>query len=489
MPNKRTAEDELAQTSPAKRIRVLPAKRSSSSISLAPIPYPSPPRDSTWDRSLSSIRGVSDGAWNANLGFGALSGKFEEPESDEEEIIAEGVVGKVKEAYSEESLFEDGEDDEDETDEFEDQYRGETERRARQAVRRAIYNNSYLHRHYTVSELLGWGGNGAVLGAIRNKDKKPVAIKLIYKKNETNNNVPHEIGLLLSHQFPTHPNLLRAHTTFEDNNAFYLVTERFGSDIYASPKFTSSSNYFPPTPKADAETMTIRLPPSHSSRTLTIPLRSGSSDLFSYLDHHRNLPTRIRSRIFSQIASAIHALHSTGHVHGDLKEENILIDATDPEWPQVKLCDFGHARRVRSREGARDGPLHEYQYYGTTEMTCPEMLKNVVDVKEAGRQRRGGTVKTDGFAADIWAMGLVLFSLSAGSLPSTHADIISGKDNIFQYDTYPCVYPGDMEAECMEVLDRCLTVAAGRRARSREVVRMPWVMQGEGGRRSSRRRK
>ncbi|KAJ3050992.1 Calcium-dependent protein kinase 4, partial [Rhizophlyctis rosea] len=218
-------------------------------ISSSPLtPYPSPPRSTIWDR---------DSGNGTDVDMGCSCGD----EEDDEEVICTGVVHRDAEEDEEEGC------EDDETDEYEDRYCGLTERRAREAVRQAIYTNEYLTRNYTITELLGWGGNGVVMGAIRQKDKHSVAIKLVYKKNDSQT-LPHEIALLLSPTFPTHPNILKAHSHFEDSQAHYLVTERFGSDFSTSRKFTptSTSSSCPHQPqstsKSDPDTITVRLPPT-----------------------------------------------------------------------------------------------------------------------------------------------------------------------------------------------------------------------------------
>ncbi|KAI8847696.1 kinase-like domain-containing protein, partial [Chytridium lagenaria] len=105
--------------------------------------------------------------------------------------------------------------------------------------------------------------------------------------------------------------------------------------------------------------------------------------------------------IFYELALAIRHLHSMGISHGDLKEENVLVDATllDPTKPStkpaVKLCDFGHATTNSSR--------YRLTAYGTREMTAPELIPNFHPHRQLST--------ADPFACDVYALGMVLYSL------------------------------------------------------------------------------
>ncbi len=107
----------------------------------------------------------------------------------------------------------------------------------------------------------------------------------------------------------------------------------------------------------------------------------------------RALPLRDRLRLFIKVCAAVEHAHRHLVVHRDLKPSNVLVDAAG----EPKLLDFGIAKLL-------DGSAHEITATALTPAyAAPEQL-------------RGDAVST---ATDVYALGLLLFRLLAGSLPST----------------------------------------------------------------------
>jgi serine/threonine protein kinase len=92
---------------------------------------------------------------------------------------------------------------------------------------------------------------------------------------------------------------------------------------------------------------------------------------------------------FCQIARAVQYLHAMGIAHGDLKLDNILIDKSDVP----KLTDFGFACTEQFKSGEKGGTL----IYASPELvTCD---------------------RTDMLAADVWALGIVLYAIITRRFP------------------------------------------------------------------------
>ncbi len=93
----------------------------------------------------------------------------------------------------------------------------------------------------------------------------------------------------------------------------------------------------------------------------------------------------------AQVAAGLAAIHEAGVIHRDLKPENILVT----EANEVKVMDLGVARLARDElHLSRTG-----QFVGSLLFAAPEQLAD-----------KGGV----GPAADLYALGLVLFLLASG---------------------------------------------------------------------------
>jgi serine/threonine-protein kinase len=99
------------------------------------------------------------------------------------------------------------------------------------------------------------------------------------------------------------------------------------------------------------------------------------------------------ARILAQVARAMHAAHGAGTVHRDLKPANILLDREG----NPRVSDFGLARdHYSNRHLTQQGEMLGTPYY-----MAPEQI-------------RGETATP---AADVWALGVLLFESVTGKRP------------------------------------------------------------------------
>jgi len=124
-------------------------------------------------------------------------------------------------------------------------------------------------------------------------------------------------------------------------------------------------------------------------------------ELFDYLTTQVTLSEKNARRIMKQIFEAVRYCHSKNIVHRDIKPENILLDK---EY-NVKLTDFGFAKTIDPGERL-------YEVCGTPGYLAPELL-------------RSGMVERDecdgyGIEVDIWACGVILYTLLVGFPPFWH---------------------------------------------------------------------
>ncbi len=113
---------------------------------------------------------------------------------------------------------------------------------------------------------------------------------------------------------------------------------------------------------------------------------------------HEKRPTSLEEtlKIVGKVCLALQAAHEHGIIHRDLKPENVLITSDGV----VKLSDFGLARSLTTRLS------QENILIGTVFYLAPEAaLGKTIDAR-----------------TDLYALGVMLYELSAGQLPFTADD-------------------------------------------------------------------
>ncbi|KAH0473283.1 MAG: uncharacterized protein KVP18_001492 [Porospora cf. gigantea A] len=121
------------------------------------------------------------------------------------------------------------------------------------------------------------------------------------------------------------------------------------------------------------------------------------------------LPINLLRKVVAQLFTACQFVHSKGVIHRDIKGHNILLadDLT------IRICDFGLAKKIPKRlhtnagamqsrlEAPMPDPVWSRSLVGTPNFVAPEVIK-----------RRGY-----GNHADVWSMGVVIYSLLCGFCP------------------------------------------------------------------------
>ncbi len=136
-----------------------------------------------------------------------------------------------------------------------------------------------------------------------------------------------------------------------------------------------------------------------------------------------------------QLCAALGHAHASGIVHRDLKPENVLVKSGGGT-ATIKLTDLGVARLSHSTRLTREGTL-----IGTAAYFAPEQA---LGIPADGR-------------ADLYALGVLLYQLTAGRLPFEGDDPLAV---ISQHLHAPVVPPGayrkDVPAELERAIVRCL---------------------------------
>ncbi|XP_012289165.1 phosphorylase b kinase gamma catalytic chain, skeletal muscle/heart isoform isoform X1 [Orussus abietinus] len=124
-----------------------------------------------------------------------------------------------------------------------------------------------------------------------------------------------------------------------------------------------------------------------------------NGELFDYLTSVVTLSEKKTRYIMRQVFEGVLHIHNQDIVHRDLKPENILLD----DNLNVKITDFGFARILNSGEKL-------YDLCGTPGYLAPEVLKcNMFENAEGY-----------GYEVDVWACGVIMFTLLVGCPPFWH---------------------------------------------------------------------
>ncbi|CAL8073175.1 unnamed protein product [Calicophoron daubneyi] len=181
---------------------------------------------------------------------------------------------------------------------------------------------------------------------------------------------------------------------------------------------------------------------------LVVEYLSGG-ELFDYIIEKGHL-TEVEARvIFRQIVSAIGYIHSKGFAHRDLKPENILLDSDQ----NVRIIDFGLCAK-----NSVNTMLNTF--CGSFAYAAPEVLAN----KEYS-----------GSAADLWSLGVILYTLLCGCLPfdPTKPEELSQRigKGVF-------TVPDSLSKSSRHLLSQLMCVDPRKRIKIDELRKHPWIVEG-----------
>lgn len=160
----------------------------------------------------------------------------------------------------------------------------------------------------------------------------------------------------------------------------------------------------------------------------------------------------VARKYFQQLVRAVDYCHSRGVCHRDLKPENLLLD----EQGNLKVSDFGLSALADSRR--QDGLLHTT--CGTPAYVAPEVIS-----------RRG----YDGFKADVWSCGVILFVLLAGYLPFRDSNLMELYKKIGRAEVK---FPNWLAPGAKRLLKRIFDPNPNTRVSTEKIMKSSWFRKG-----------
>lgn len=177
-------------------------------------------------------------------------------------------------------------------------------------------------------------------------------------------------------------------------------------------------------------------------------------ELFDYLTSVVTLSEKKTRYIMRQIFEGVEHIQRQNIVHRDLKPENILLD----DNLNVKITDFGFATRLREGELLTD-------LCGTPGYLAPETLRANMIEGAPGYS----------YEVDVWACGVIMYTLLVGCPPFWHRKQLTMLRNIME-GKYSFSSPewADISESPKDLIRRLLVVEPAQRISIKDALKHPF---------------
>ncbi|TMW62362.1 hypothetical protein Poli38472_009855 [Pythium oligandrum] len=267
-----------------------------------------------------------------------------------------------------------------------------------------------FHDAYTVGEYIGKGRFAEVFQTTHNSTGETYAVKCASNSaldKDAKDALIAEVGAL---NRLTHPNIITHHGFYAEDDKYYLVLDH---------------------------------------------CKHGS--VRRLIRNHEGVPEALAKSIMRQLLEAIAYCHSMGHVHRDIKAENVLLaeDPTKANDYAVKLADFGLSKEL-------DLVSHQLQdVCGTPQYLSPEIVSG----------------RTYGKPVDVWSAGILGYMLLSGQAPFEEA---GSEEELNQLIRIGAIYYHQpvwrtVSKEAADFVQRMLDLSPDSRATAEELLQHKWL--------------
>jgi serine/threonine-protein kinase len=169
------------------------------------------------------------------------------------------------------------------------------------------------------------------------------------------------------------------------------------------------------------------------------------------------LPYQEAIKIITQSLEALEFAHTKGYIHRDIKDQNILVTGTWPNYTS-KLTDFGLAKSFT--QTGMSGVTMAGDVAGTFAYMPPEQIRDFRNVRPS---------------SDIYAMGMTAYSLLTGAIAldlSPRANVAETVKSIFEKPIIPIRHRlPEIPDSVAQVIERALAKDPAHRWPSAEAMR------------------
>ncbi|KAI8888036.1 Pkinase-domain-containing protein [Backusella circina FSU 941] len=173
---------------------------------------------------------------------------------------------------------------------------------------------------------------------------------------------------------------------------------------------------------------------------IVMELHGAGMDLFDYIEYKEQIEEGEIRTMFRQVAEGVCHLHDNKIVHRDIKDENVVLD----DIGGLRLIDFGSAAYLKT------GRKYE-TFVGTLDYAAPEVLK-------------GQTYS--GKPQDVWALGILLFTLVYRENPFYDIDEIMSRE---------LRVPFVLSEGSVDLINKMLERDIDKRLDIHQVLAHPWL--------------